>query len=44
MKSASVLTAEHIFVTYQQQKLVDNISMSLEEGEILGLIGPKRCG
>lgn len=44
LKAKHPLVAEHINVTWQQRHLIDNVSMYLEEGEILGLIGPNGAG
>ena len=40
----SVLTLKNVSLAYDQQTVVDSISFSLADTEIVGLIGPSGCG
>jgi iron(III) transport system ATP-binding protein len=40
----TLLSLQNISVAYQQQKIVENISFNLVEGEISCLLGPSGCG
>lgn len=40
----SQLSLRHVSVQYQQQRIIDNLSLTLEKGEIRCLLGPSGCG
>ncbi|MGB1310566.1 MAG: ABC transporter ATP-binding protein [Leucothrix sp.] len=40
----SLLTLEKVGLAYQSQTVVDDVSLSLEDGEIACLLGPSGCG
>lgn len=40
----SVLSAEHLVKTYRSRKVVNDISLAIAEGEIVGLLGPNGAG
>jgi len=44
MERAEVLTAEHITVRFGGLVAVDDVSLTVREGEIVGLIGPNGAG
>jgi lipopolysaccharide export system ATP-binding protein len=39
-----ILRAEHLVKTYSKRKVVDNISIEVNQGEIVGLLGPNGAG
>lgn len=39
-----ILRAEHLIKKYKKRKVVDNISITVEQGEIVGLLGPNGAG
>jgi lipopolysaccharide export system ATP-binding protein len=39
-----ILRAENIFKKYKQRMVVDNVSIELKQGEIVGLLGPNGAG
>ncbi|HQO30851.1 MAG TPA: LPS export ABC transporter ATP-binding protein [Chitinophagales bacterium] len=39
-----VLRAEHLVKTYSKRKVVDNVSIEVNQGEIVGLLGPNGAG
>lgn len=39
-----VLRAEHLIKTYSQRKVVDDVSIEVNQGEIVGLLGPNGAG
>ncbi len=39
-----ILRAEHLVKTYSQRKVVDNVSIEVNQGEIVGLLGPNGAG
>ena len=39
-----VLRTEHLFKKYGKRTVVDDVSIYLEQGEIVGLLGPKGAG
>ena len=39
-----VLRAEHLVKTYSKRKVVDNVSIEVNQGEIVGLLGPNWAG
>lgn len=39
-----ILRAEHLIKIYKKKKVVNDISVSLEQGEIVGLLGPNGAG
>lgn len=39
-----VLRAEHLVKTYSNRKVVDNVSIEVNQGEIVGLLGPNGAG
>ncbi|MBM3922665.1 MAG: ABC transporter ATP-binding protein [Sphingomonadales bacterium] len=41
---ASILSLEHLKKYFESQKAVDDISLSIEEGQIFGLLGPNGAG
>ncbi|GAB7017735.1 metal ABC transporter ATP-binding protein [Halostagnicola bangensis] len=41
---SSVITAENVSFAYDEQPVVEDVSLSVEEGEFLGLIGPNGSG
>lgn len=38
------LSAEHLVKTYKKRKVVNNVSVQVEQGEIVGLLGPNGAG
>lgn len=38
------LRAEHLYKIYKRRKVVNNVSLELEQGEIVGLLGPNGAG
>gem|GEM_PF-5419045 len=40
---SSVLRTENLVKIYKKRKVVDGVSISVKQGEIVGLLGPKRC-
>lgn len=41
---ASILSLQHLKKYFESQKAVDDISLSIEEGQIFGLLGPNGAG
>jgi ABC-2 type transport system ATP-binding protein len=41
---ATILSLEHLKKYFESQKAVDDISLSIEEGQIFGLLGPNGAG
>ena len=39
-----ILRAEHLVKTYSKRKVVDNVSIEVNQGEIVGLLGPNGAG
>ena len=39
-----ILRAEHLIKKYKKRKVVNNISVTVEQGEIVGLLGPNGAG
>ena len=39
-----ILEAQHISKKYSKRLVVDNLSISIEEGQIVGLLGPNGAG
>jgi lipopolysaccharide export system ATP-binding protein len=39
-----ILRAEHLIKKYKKRKVVDDISVTVEQGEIVGLLGPNGAG
>ena len=39
-----ILRAEHLIKKYKKRKVVDDISITVEQGEIVGLLGPNGAG
>ena len=39
-----IIKAEKIVKTYKKRKVVDGVSISVNEGEIVGLLGPNGAG
>jgi len=39
-----ILRAEHLIKTYSKRKVVDNVSIEVNQGEIVGLLGPNGAG
>jgi lipopolysaccharide export system ATP-binding protein len=39
-----ILRAEHLVKTYSNRKVVDNVSIEVNQGEIVGLLGPNGAG
>ena len=39
-----ILRAENISKKYKQRTVVDNVSIELKQGEIVGLLGPNGAG
>lgn len=39
-----ILRAEHLVKTYSKRKVVDNVSIEVHQGEIVGLLGPNGAG
>lgn len=39
-----ILRAEHLVKTYSKRKVVDNVSIQVNQGEIVGLLGPNGAG
>jgi lipopolysaccharide export system ATP-binding protein len=44
MTRLSTLSASHISKTYNKRKVVDDVSISMNNGEIVGLLGPNGAG
>lgn len=44
MKSKSLLEAKDLFKSYRGKKVVNGVSLHLEQGEIVGLLGPNGAG
>jgi len=44
MTKKSTLTASHINKTYNKRKVVNDVSISMHNGEIVGLLGPNGAG
>lgn len=41
---ANIISAENISKTYGKKVVLSNVSFSIEEGQIIGLLGPNGCG
>ena len=39
-----ILELEHVSKSYNTKKIIDNISFSVDQGEIFGLLGPNGAG
>jgi ABC-2 type transport system ATP-binding protein len=39
-----ILELEHISKSYSNKQVIDNISFSVDQGEIFGLLGPNGAG
>ena len=44
MSKEALLQAEGLSLTFRQKKVLDNISLSIQPGQIITLIGPNGCG
>lgn len=44
MMTQSIATLDNVVKTYNKQLVLDQISMTINEGELLGLIGPSGSG
>jgi lipopolysaccharide export system ATP-binding protein len=44
IRGGSVLQAEHLLKAYKGRRVVDDVSLTLEQGEIVGLLGPNGAG
>ncbi|SFX31772.1 zinc transport system ATP-binding protein [Thermoactinomyces sp. DSM 45891] len=42
--STPILKVSHLYFSYGNQKVLDDVSLSLEEGEFLGILGPNGSG
>ena len=40
----SYLKINNVFKSYDQKRVLNNISLDIEEGEFLCLLGPSGCG
>jgi lipopolysaccharide export system ATP-binding protein len=43
-KTTSTLRSEHLVKTYGKRRVVDDVSIEVQEGEIVGLLGPNGAG
>lgn len=43
-KSNPILTVENVSVSYGEEKVIDNLSFSLEEGDVFVILGPNGAG
>jgi lipopolysaccharide export system ATP-binding protein len=39
-----ILRAEHLVKTYSKRRVVDDVSIEVNQGEIVGLLGPNGAG
>ena len=39
-----ILELEHVSKSYSNKQIIDNISFSVDQGEIFGLLGPNGAG
>ncbi len=44
MREAEFLKIDNVSKTYGKQKVLDNITFSIKEGEVIGLVGPNGAG
>lgn len=44
MSESKILRTEHIFKTYKNRKVVNDVSIDVKQGEIVGLLGPNGAG
>lgn len=44
MRQTNILRADEIVKVYKKRRVVDSVSISLEQGEVVGLLGPNGAG
>lgn len=44
MNNDTIVTLEHISFSYDQEKVLDDVTLSIKKGEFLGIIGPNGSG
>ncbi|MBI4535731.1 MAG: LPS export ABC transporter ATP-binding protein, partial [Ignavibacteriae bacterium] len=43
-RSGQILRSEHLLKKYKKRVVVNNVSIQVEQGEVVGLLGPNGAG